>query len=114
MANPTIALVAWLRTMGLNAHLTPPGTGTRYATVTPVGGPVADMLAHPSYDVRFYAQSASDAQADAWDALRAFRLTQPPAGIVSAQADAVPYGLGDPDRPALSCQHLTVDLTCQI
>lgn len=114
MASPDIRMVAWLKALGYDAHLTPPTNKKRFVTCQGLGGTPRDTLAHPSYSVQVYGKVAEDVASDAWQIMRSLRFTQPPYGIGHVAIEGTPYPLADPDRVGLTCYRMTVTLTCQM
>ena len=114
MAAPDFRLIAWLRQLGYDAHITPPSGKSTFVVVQGFGGETADMLSHLSYAVQFYAPSPTEAASAAWQFVKQARMTKPGHGIASVSVDNGPYVFPDPERQRLYRYQLTITIVCRL
>lgn len=110
----TEAMVEWLKSLGYDARTRRPAdAGGELVTVERTGGPVEDMVDHPSIAVQAWAPTEERAEEMA-NAIRRSALCGPrPMGVHSLAVDSGPYYFPD-ESTRLQRYQVVFDATSQL
>lgn len=105
------SFVEWLVGKGYAASTYPPATGSEFVTVERTGGPVADLIDHPTVAIQTWAQSPTRAEEMAI-AIRNALFTSRPDGVANIAVDGL-YPFWD-ESTRLPRYQLVLDCTAQL
>lgn len=113
MYSVTESFISWVAGFGYEASSYPPADGDEFVTVERTGGPVEDMVDHPTIAIQTWAKTEVRAEEMAVD-LRNKALTSPhPVGVAHISVNSGPYPFWD-DQTKLPRYQVVIDCSAQL